>query len=100
MSEEEKNENKCFCQSKSFRKFLVIALGTFVGVYAALSLFAALHRPPCPFAGGYGYPAPIAAPMPYKHHHFDKAFKGEKGDFNKAIKGPNAPKPFEREHDD
>ena len=36
----------CFCHSKGFRKFLVIALGSFVGVFCALSLFAALHKPP------------------------------------------------------
>ena len=30
--EEEKKCN-CFCHSKGFRKFLVVAAGTFVGVY-------------------------------------------------------------------
>ena len=92
MSEEEKIENKeckCFCQSKGFRKFLVIALGTFVGVYGALSLFAALHRPPmmppCPYAG-YRMPAPIAAPCPFagRKPHFDKGFKGD--NFHKTLK--------------
>lgn len=60
MTEENKGvneevKNTCFCQSKGFRKFLTIALGTFVGVFCALSLFAALHKPPmppCPFAHG------------------------------------------------
>lgn len=108
MTEEkiENSENKCFCQNKNFRKFLVIALGTFVGVYAALSLFAATHRPPmppCPYGGGFGMPAPVAAPCPYHHmrHHFDKDFKGDRGDFHKMIKGQKAPLPFEsnREHD-
>lgn len=99
MSEEEKIETKCFCQNKEFRKFLVIALGTFVGVYAALSLFAATHRPPmmrpCPM--GFRGPAPIAAPCPFhKHHqHFDKGFMGDKGDFHKGIKGEPTPAPFE-----
>ena len=52
MTEEIKNvdvkEEKCncICQSKGFRKFLIVAGGTFVGVFCALSLFAALHKPP------------------------------------------------------
>ena len=45
--EEEKNCN-CFCHSKGFRKFLVVAAGTFVGVYLALSLFAASNA--CTYA--------------------------------------------------
>ena len=48
MDEQKNNECKCFCHSKGFRRFVTIALGTFVGVYCALSLFAALHRPPMP----------------------------------------------------
>ena len=97
MSEEEKCETKCFCQNKTFRKFLVIALGTFVGVYAALSLFAATHRPPmrpCPM--GFGGPAPIAAPCPFhKHHHFYKEFNGDRGGFQKAVKVQQTSAPFE-----
>ena len=59
----------CFCQSKWFRKFLTSALGTFVGVFCALSLFAALHKPPmpaCPFAKG----PMMRPPMHCYHHHF------------------------------
>ena len=99
MSEEEKCETKCFCQSKAFRKFLVIALGTFVGVYAALSLFAATHRPPmmspCPM--GFGAPAPVMAPSPFHkhHHHFGKEFKGDKGGFQKTVNPQQNPAPFE-----
>ena len=99
MSEEEKCETKCFCQNKTFRKFLVIALGTFVGVYAALSLFAATHRPPmmrpCPM--GFGGPAPVMAPCPFHkhHHHFNKEFKGDKGGFQKAINVQPTSAPFE-----
>lgn len=98
MSEEEKCETKCFCQSKAFRKFLVIALGTFVGVYAALSLFAATHRPPmmrpCPM--GFGVPAPVIAPCPFhKHHHFNKEFQGERGRFQKSVNPQQNPAPFE-----
>ena len=50
MSDEMKTEEKeckCFCRSEGVKKFVVVALGTFVGVYCALSLFVATHRPPC-----------------------------------------------------
>ena len=76
--EENKVEKReCFCQSKWFRKFLTTALGTFVGVFCALSLFAALHKPPmppCPF--GYGR---MMRPPMHCHHHFNhhKKFRGE-----------------------
>ena len=79
MSEEKNYEVKienhqCFCQSKWFRKFLTVALGTFVGVFCALSLFAALHKPPMPCPMAYHMMKP---PM-YHHHlkhfnHFEKA---------------------------
>ena len=48
MSEEIKTtqENKCFCQSPFFKKFSAIALGTFVGGFCAISLFATLNKPP------------------------------------------------------
>ena len=76
--EENKVEKReCFCQSKWFRKFLTTALGTFVGVFCALSLFAALHKPPmppCPF--GYGK---MMRPPMHCHHYFNhhKKFRGE-----------------------
>lgn len=89
MTEEIKIEEKqcnCICQSKGFRKFLVVAAGTFVGVYLALSLFAAIHKPPMP--------APIPASCPcqqmmprgdFGHHHFDR---GPRGDFHKKMAKP------------
>ena len=46
--EEIKVENKCFCKSEEFKKFIVVATGSFVGVFFALCLFSALHRPPIP----------------------------------------------------
>ncbi len=90
MTEEmnEEKQCKCLCQSKEFRDFLKIALGSFVGVFCALSLFAALHKPPmlpCPF--GRMMPPPI-------HHgqHFDRGqfknihkIKMEKRNFEKQI---------------
>ena len=45
---EEKLEKECKCAEvkKCAKKVLVIALGTFIGFYGALSLFAATHKPP------------------------------------------------------
>ena len=102
-NEAEKKEGcNCFCRSEGFRKFLVTALGTFVGVYAALSLFAALHRPPMFIPGGFG-PRPFAAPCPCQsvmmHHHFKK--HGEHFD-KKAPRDFDRKAPFEaqRQNDD
>ena len=66
-------KEECFCKSKGFRKFLVVAGGSFVGVFCALSLFAALHKPPMP-------PMPPMGPMagfnhPYVMGHHMKHFK-------------------------
>ena len=68
----------CICHSKGFRKFLVVAMGSFVGVLLALSLFAALHKPPMPIP----MPCPCGyhggCPMAMKHHHkFDKSMRGD-----------------------
>ena len=95
MTEENKIETvevkrECFCQSKGFRKFLVTALGTFVGVFCALSLFAALHKPPmphCPFAKG-----PMMRPAMHCHHHYGH-HRMHKGEFyhKKMMKDRIAP---------
>ena len=71
-------KNECFCQSKWFRKFLTTALGTFVGVFCALSLFAAMHKPPMPPCA-FGYGKMMRPPMHCHHHHFNhyKKFRGE-----------------------
>ena len=103
MSEELKNEDKkCFCQSKGFKTFLVVALGSFTGVYAALCLYTLMHRPPFlpPAMMGYGYgtAAPIAAPCPCRHmhkHHFDKGGKRERGAFQRFDGLNESPAPFE-----
>jgi len=86
MSEEnlvnvEVKENKCFYQSQGFRNFLIVALGNFVGVYFALSLFCAIHKPPMMQMGG-GFPP---APYMMKHHgDFDcPCHKKHKGDMKK-----------------
>ena len=85
MTEENKIEKKeetcnCICKSKGFRNFIVVATGTFVGVFCALSLFAALHKPPmqpAPFVGAHMRP-PMAQP-----YHFNKYHKMHRGDFHK-----------------
>ena len=88
MSDEIKteNENNCFCKSKGFRKFLITALGTFVGVFCALSLFTALHRPPmmpCPFDCHRFKPVPYHM-MHIKPEGFEKQ-KFHKPNFDKKI---------------
>ncbi len=80
MNTEVKTEKcNCLCHSEGFRKFIVVALGSFVGVFCALSLFAALHKPPmiapCPFKG------PMMHPQMYHGQHFDR---GPRGDFHRA----------------
>ena len=109
MSDEEKivekkdDECKCFCKSEGFRNFLTIALGTFVGVYAALSLFTAIHKPPimppCGHRFMYGGPAPIAAPCPFRqseHKSFHKPHREHRPDFDKVDKFNKDKAPFEK----
>ena len=90
MSEEKKEvqECKCFCKSEGFRKFLITSLGTFVGVFLALSLFAALNKPcpPCPY---FGFNQPVPMQGHFRHHgnfhKMNKKFHKEfKGDMEKA----------------
>ena len=73
-------KEECFCKSKSFRKFLIIAGGSFVGVFCALSLFAALNKPPLPSApigpitpmvGAYGHPYAGHHMKHFKRHNCD-----------------------------
>ena len=52
----EEKECKCFCRSEGVKKFVIVALGTFVGVYGALSLFVAMHKPPCMRKGFHMHP--------------------------------------------
>lgn len=96
MSEENKIEVKeetcnCICKSKGFRNFVVVATGSFVGVFCALSLFAALHKPPMPMPchpAIYGMRAPLTQP-----HHFTKHHKGPRGDFHKMKHHKQMQKP-------
>lgn len=80
----EEQKCNCFCQSKGFKKFLIVTCGTFVGVYVALSLFAAIHKPPMPMPMG---PCPCAGyqqmlPPCGHHHRFDR---DDRGDFHKKM---------------
>lgn len=83
--EDHHHHHECFCQSKWFKKFLAVACGTFVGAFLALSLFAALHRPPVvvPMGGcpcgyhGAGMARPFMGP-----NHFDR---GQRGEFHKKM---------------
>ena len=68
----EKQECKCFCKSEGFRKFVVVALGTFVGVYCALTLFAATHRPPMPPCAFGPQGGMRGCPVKIIHQHFNK----------------------------
>ncbi|MBR2069084.1 MAG: hypothetical protein IJ877_04895 [Candidatus Gastranaerophilales bacterium] len=90
MSEEkiiEEKECKCFCKSEGFRNFLVTALGTFVGVYMALSLFGAIHKPPMPCHCMMKHHHQIEGH--YKHHKdfkkFNKEFKGDTEQGGKPV---------------
>ena len=95
MTEENKNElverrSECFCQSKWFRKFLVTSAGTFVGVFCALSLFTALHKPPkifCPCKM-------MMRPPVHCMHHIKKQDNFHRKDFYKKHHRMNIEKQF------
>ncbi len=78
----EVTEHKCFCQSKWFKKLLMTTLGSFLGVFLALSLFAALHKPPMPAGCPCGCGCPMMRQAMHHHHHFDR---GMRGDFHKKM---------------
>lgn len=84
-------ECKCFCKSEGFRNFVVTALGTFAGVYMALSLFGAIHKPPMPCPCHFMRP-PMMMHGQFKHNKdfkkFHKEFKGEINEGNK-VKTPD-----------
>lgn len=99
INEKKEKECKCFCHSKGFKRFLTVALGTFVGVYCALCLFTALHRPPMP-PQNFMPPVGIHNRCPYAmmQHHFDKADKGKDRGCHKPKKcNNNVPAPFEQQ---
>ena len=90
MNQEIKEEKqcKCFCQSEGVRDFLKIALGSFAGVFLALSLFAALHKPPMPPC----HCGHMFRPQMHYGSHFNKGrgcpvhkIKMEKRNFDRQI---------------
>ena len=78
----------CLCKNKYFRKFVVVAAGTFVGAFLALSLFAALNKPP--------QPMPMPMPCPCQQQMFRPDFgpqhfdRGPRGDFHKKFEKKHA----------
>ena len=64
-------ECKCFCRSDWFKKFTAVTLGSFIGVYCALCVFAALHKPPMMYPHHFNKP-----PMGYHHMHKAPHFNG------------------------
>lgn len=96
MSEEIKTaqENKCFCQSPFFKKFSTIALGTFVGGFCAISLFAALNKPPMMPMAPMMMPKAGFHHMMHNHHKCDcpchkkmmKKHFEKKAEFYKELK--------------
>lgn len=82
----ETKECNCICKSQAVKNILTVATGSFIGVFCALSLFAALHKPPmpvpCPFK------APMRPPVMQPHHHFDRhaGYMHGKRDFDKKFR--------------
>ena len=71
---ETKDHCKCFVHCECFQKFLIVTFGSFIGVFFALTLFAASHKPPMPCPFKQMQPPPMEfkhQQMPPKHHgHF------------------------------
>ena len=91
----EEKETKCFCQNKSFREILKIALGTFIGVFCALSLFAALHKPPMMHPHPFAMQGGMRKGCPCKMIHYH--VKPDKPKFEHTDK--KHPAPFETQRE-
>ena len=78
-------EKKCCCvcnfvKSENCQKFLIVAFGTFVGMFCAMSLFFAIHKPPMMHHGHHFKPGEPQMAHPMMHHKdFKKHGKFEKG---------------------
>lgn len=88
MAEENKTEIQtetcnCICKTKGFRNFIVVATGSFVGVFCALSLFAALHKPPMPMH--YPTHGPYMRPPMTQPYHLNRHNIGPRSDFYKKM---------------
>lgn len=70
MTEEEKEQKFCcMCLSRDYKTFLSILLGSFIGVFFALSLFAAVQKPYCCSAH---HPSPIYSTFDVPQHYHQK----------------------------
>lgn len=80
---EEKNQCKCgcICHNEFFQRTVAVAIGSFVGVFCAISLFAALHKPPMPCPMGPMHPQ-MRPPIEYNRGHIDR-YKNHHGEFKK-----------------
>lgn len=91
---EEKHE--CLCQNKYFKKFVVITAGTFVGAFLAISLFAALNKPPMPVPMPMPCPCQQMVRPDFGPQHFNR---GPRGDFHKKFDKRHADRPLpQKEH--
>lgn len=74
MTEEQKLEVKeqckcgCICHNEFFQRTVAVAIGSFVGVFCAISLFAALHKPPMPCPMKQMHPQ-MRPPIEYRGHY-------------------------------
>lgn len=80
IKKEEEAKNCCVCElvkCETCRKFLIVTVGTFVGMFCAMSLFFTLHKPPMmmPHAQHFGHGAPMME-RPMGHHHHHHHFRG------------------------
>lgn len=93
MSEEIKaigKEQTCFCKSELFQRTLAVTIGSFIGVYFALSLFCAMHKPPMMMHHHWGYGQ---IPMQHrvmhdnfkKHDRFNKDFRENESTIQKST---------------
>ena len=82
--ENQKEKCNCICCSEGFRDFLKIALGSFVGVFLALTLFAALHKPPMM---PHNFGPHMMCPCMHCHHGMYKKFGGDFHKFKMERRG-------------
>ena len=71
--EEEKKECKCLVHCECFKKFLIVSFGSFLGVFFALCLFTAIHKP-CgfpPSPKNFEHQVPnVERQLPPMHNHY------------------------------
>ncbi len=69
VEQKQAEKKECLCQNEFVRKVVAVALGTFFGVFFALSLFCALHRPPMMMYNPMMMPSHHCHCM-HRHHSF------------------------------